>query len=90
MGKYMELLDAGVRIAARFHSHCPQTARLYYHPPPNTEGQQQHEPMPGSRSGSTIQSQVHDHPHPTSMASFGAKAAAMELDFIDLIFYSVV
>ncbi|KAK8279918.1 hypothetical protein V6Z11_D09G141700 [Gossypium hirsutum] len=37
MGKYTELLDAGVRIAARFHSHCPQTARLYYHPPPNSE-----------------------------------------------------
>jgi hypothetical protein len=33
MGKYAELLDMGVRIAARFHSHCPQTARLYYHPP---------------------------------------------------------
>ena len=29
----MELLDMGVRIAARFHSHCPQTARMYYHPP---------------------------------------------------------
>ncbi|KNA16485.1 hypothetical protein SOVF_088820 [Spinacia oleracea] len=34
MGKYTELIDIGVRIAARFHSHCPQTARLYYHPPP--------------------------------------------------------
>ncbi|RLN33683.1 hypothetical protein C2845_PM03G21900 [Panicum miliaceum] len=33
MGKYVELLDMGVRVAARFHSHCPQTARLYYHPP---------------------------------------------------------
>ncbi|KAL3632478.1 hypothetical protein CASFOL_025462 [Castilleja foliolosa] len=33
MGKYMEMLDVGVRLAARFHSHCPQTARLYYHPP---------------------------------------------------------
>ncbi|KAL1225289.1 hypothetical protein V5N11_031671 [Cardamine amara subsp. amara] len=33
MGKYSEMLDVGVRIAARFHSHCPQTARLYYHPP---------------------------------------------------------
>ncbi|KAL3719577.1 hypothetical protein ACJRO7_004533 [Eucalyptus globulus] len=22
-------------MAARFHSHCPQTARLYYHPPSN-------------------------------------------------------
>jgi len=36
MGKYVELLDMGVRIAARFHSHCPQTARLYYHPPAGT------------------------------------------------------
>uniref|UniRef100_A0A7N0UKZ7 Uncharacterized protein n=1 Tax=Kalanchoe fedtschenkoi TaxID=63787 RepID=A0A7N0UKZ7_KALFE len=33
MAKYLEVLDAGVRIAARFHSHCPHTARLYYHPP---------------------------------------------------------
>uniref|UniRef100_A0A7N0TCL5 Uncharacterized protein n=1 Tax=Kalanchoe fedtschenkoi TaxID=63787 RepID=A0A7N0TCL5_KALFE len=33
MAKYLEMLDAGVRLAARFHSHCPQTARLYYHPP---------------------------------------------------------
>ncbi|KAK4743855.1 hypothetical protein SAY87_010167 [Trapa incisa] len=37
MGKYMEMLDAGVRIVARFHSHCPQTARLYYHPPAKSE-----------------------------------------------------
>lgn len=33
MGKYTEILDLGVRIVARFHSHCPQTARMYYHPP---------------------------------------------------------
>ncbi|CAA3029897.1 Hypothetical predicted protein, partial [Olea europaea subsp. europaea] len=33
MSKYTEILDACVRIAARFHSHCPQTARMYYHPP---------------------------------------------------------
>ncbi|KAL8252835.1 hypothetical protein R6Q59_036528 [Mikania micrantha] len=26
MGKYVEMLDLGVRIVARFHSHCPQTA----------------------------------------------------------------
>ncbi|CAN1342304.1 hypothetical protein LINPERPRIM_LOCUS39424 [Linum perenne] len=32
MAKYMEILDA-FRIVARFHSHCPQTARMYYHPP---------------------------------------------------------
>nr|CAD1841732.1 unnamed protein product [Ananas comosus var. bracteatus] len=36
MGRYAELLDMGVRIAARFHSHCPQTARMYYKPPSTT------------------------------------------------------
>ncbi|KAJ0963269.1 hypothetical protein J5N97_028391 [Dioscorea zingiberensis] len=36
MGKYVEFLDLGVRIAARFHSHCPQTARMYYKPPTST------------------------------------------------------
>ncbi|KAK9683016.1 hypothetical protein RND81_10G112900 [Saponaria officinalis] len=41
MGKYTELIDVGVRIAARFHSHCPQTARLYYHPPSNHDNQHQ-------------------------------------------------
>lgn len=33
MSRYAELLDMGVRIATRFHSHCPQTARMYYKPP---------------------------------------------------------
>nr|XP_009761558.1 PREDICTED: uncharacterized protein LOC104213716 [Nicotiana sylvestris] len=42
MGKYVELLDAGIRMAARFNSHCPQTSRLYYHPPSNHEDQQQY------------------------------------------------
>ncbi|KAF8395830.1 hypothetical protein HHK36_019784 [Tetracentron sinense] len=37
MGKYAEILDVGVRIAARFHSHCPHTARMYYHPPANAD-----------------------------------------------------
>ncbi|KVI00701.1 hypothetical protein Ccrd_021051 [Cynara cardunculus var. scolymus] len=32
MGKYTEILDA-FRLVCRFHSHCPQTARMYYHPP---------------------------------------------------------
>ncbi|XP_047088549.1 uncharacterized protein LOC124700468 [Lolium rigidum] len=34
--RYVEMLDMGVRIAARFHSHCPQTARMYYKPPQST------------------------------------------------------
>ena len=40
MGKFVEILDQGVRIVARFHSHCPQTSRMYYHPP--TEDNQHH------------------------------------------------
>ncbi|KAI3928633.1 hypothetical protein MKW98_024234 [Papaver atlanticum] len=35
MGKYIDILDLGVRIAARFHTNCPHTARMYYHLPPN-------------------------------------------------------
>lgn len=45
MGKYVEILDAGVRIVARFHSHCPQTARMYYHPPSNKGGSGSHAPV---------------------------------------------
>ncbi|OVA07466.1 hypothetical protein BVC80_8715g1 [Macleaya cordata] len=41
MGKYIEILDLGVRIVARFHSHCPQTARMYYHPPSDHHGDHQ-------------------------------------------------
>ena len=37
MSRYVEMLDLGVRIAARFHSHCPQTARMYYKPPSATD-----------------------------------------------------
>ncbi|KAI3888367.1 hypothetical protein MKW92_006683 [Papaver armeniacum] len=43
MGKYVEMLDLGVRIAARFHSHCPHTARMYYHPPNHHVDLQQHQ-----------------------------------------------
>uniref|UniRef100_A0A7N0TWU7 Uncharacterized protein n=1 Tax=Kalanchoe fedtschenkoi TaxID=63787 RepID=A0A7N0TWU7_KALFE len=49
MGKYAEMLDMGVRIAARFYSHCPHTARMYYHPPPhpNADGKPVDEPATG-------------------------------------------
>lgn len=35
MAKYMEMVDAGIRIVTRFQSHCPQTSRMYYHPTSN-------------------------------------------------------
>ncbi|KAB2006733.1 hypothetical protein ERO13_D11G328950v2 [Gossypium hirsutum] len=68
MGKYLELLDVGIRIVTRFHSHCPQTARLYYHPPPSSNPQAHRHPDPrlcgggdgNGGSDSTTQLQVHD------------------------------
>ncbi|ERN12647.1 hypothetical protein AMTRI_Chr01g113240 [Amborella trichopoda] len=50
MGKYIEMLDAGIRIVARFHSHCPQTARMYYKPPPSKSGNEEKE-VDGSNGG---------------------------------------
>uniref|UniRef100_A0A3Q7HL35 Uncharacterized protein n=1 Tax=Solanum lycopersicum TaxID=4081 RepID=A0A3Q7HL35_SOLLC len=35
MGKYVEMLDAGAKIANRIRAHYPQTSGLYYHPPTN-------------------------------------------------------
>lgn len=49
MGKLVEIIDQGVRIAARFHSNCPHTARKYYHPPPISDNDCRH-----SHGGSTM------------------------------------
>ncbi|KAK4345217.1 hypothetical protein RND71_035393 [Anisodus tanguticus] len=35
MGRYVEILDTGAKIANRIRSHYPQTSGLYYHPPTN-------------------------------------------------------
>lgn len=57
MSKFVELLDAGVRIAARFHSHCPQTGRMYYHPPANSDdGHHHHHLLHHSHGGASIDS----------------------------------
>ncbi|TXG70427.1 hypothetical protein EZV62_005362 [Acer yangbiense] len=70
MSKYIELLDAGVRIAARFHSHCPQTARLYYHPPSNHHDDY----LRPHHDGSVDHAPVQD-PTRTGMASCSVNAA---------------
>ena len=44
----MEILDA-FRIVARFHSHCPQTARMYYHPPADN-----HQSRNQNQQGATV------------------------------------
>ncbi|GMI77962.1 hypothetical protein HRI_001465500 [Hibiscus trionum] len=90
MGKYAELLDAAVRVAARFHSHCPQTARLYYHPPPNSERclDCHHCSTGGSAClGQKTHAQDH-HLNPGAGATFGDKAT-MSLDSAHYILYSV-
>ncbi|KAL0377154.1 UNVERIFIED_CONTAM: hypothetical protein Scaly_0833000 [Sesamum calycinum] len=83
MGKYSELLDAGVRIACRFHSHCPQTARMYYHPPPVNDDahhhQQQHDGA--SAAGATKEAAA-------LMGRFGAMGAA-RIDTTDFILYTI-
>ncbi|XAR68525.1 hypothetical protein NMG60_11003673 [Bertholletia excelsa] len=84
MGKYAEILDLGVRIAARFHSHCPHTARLYYHPPSNS-GDHHHHTQSGENE---FQARVQDS---TRMASIGVRGlkAIMGFDATDFIIYSL-
>ncbi|KAL4366202.1 hypothetical protein GQ457_05G028430 [Hibiscus cannabinus] len=88
MGKYVELLDAAVRIAARFHSHCPQTGRLYYHPPPptpNSVGRRHCDHISTGGSVSSNQKNQLQDPHLNPKATFGA----MPLDSAQFIVYSV-
>ncbi|KAE8715008.1 Detected protein of unknown function [Hibiscus syriacus] len=85
IGKYKELLEAGVRVAARFHSHCPQTGRLYYHPPPNSD-HCDHSSTVGS-ANLNRKNQVQD-PHVNPKETSAAKAT-MPLDSAHFIFYSV-
>ncbi|KAH7853762.1 hypothetical protein Vadar_006306 [Vaccinium darrowii] len=83
MGKYLEILDLGVRIAARFHSHCPHTARLYYHPPSNTDDHHDPHHTHGGDSGAHVQIQEN-----IRRASFGGETFGF--DTTDSIVYSLV
>ncbi|KAK3217832.1 hypothetical protein Dsin_011802 [Dipteronia sinensis] len=85
MSKYVELIDVGVRIAARFHSHCPHTARLYYHPPSNHEDDHLSFQHFAQHGGSGGHGQVQDSTR-TSMSNCSVKA----FDTKELIFYSIV
>ncbi|KAA8517099.1 hypothetical protein F0562_017392 [Nyssa sinensis] len=86
MGKYVEMLDLGVRIAARFHSHCPQTARMYYRPPSNSGDDHQQNHHDAHNGGSGNHAPLHDS---TQMASFSVKAS-MAFDTTDLILCSLM
>lgn len=85
MGKYLEILDAGVRIAARFHSHCPHTARLYYHPPSNADDHHDHHHSHAGDGGAYAQIQDNTRIQRTS---FGVDT--LSFDTTDAIIYSWV
>ncbi|XVE74208.1 hypothetical protein DITRI_Ditri11bG0180300 [Diplodiscus trichospermus] len=80
MGKYVEMLDAGVRIVARFHSHCPQTARMYYHPPANSDDHHH-----GGGATSVVGCTRKVSPH----EGFYGPKAAVGADVKELIMFSV-
>ena len=86
MGKYVELLDMGVRIAARFHSHCPQTARMYYHPPPSSSA------ATGGGDGSSGGGDWAAWMMPGEGAAVGAvqKKRQAAVDTSEIILYTVV
>ncbi|KAF3776105.1 hypothetical protein EJ110_NYTH33940 [Nymphaea thermarum] len=58
MSRYVEMLDMGVRIAARFHSHCPQTARMYYKPPATEQSDAVPSNQPESRATTVASCQI--------------------------------
>ena len=60
MAKYVELLDTGVRIVARFRSHCPQTAGKYYHPPASKKQETVASHMPPYEQGLAAKCDVND------------------------------
>nr|DAD42410.1 TPA_asm: hypothetical protein HUJ06_000640 [Nelumbo nucifera] len=88
MSKYVEILDA-FRIAARIHSHCPQTARMYYRPPSNADDQDsQLQPLDlHSHDGTAV---VSNAASDVSARLGGCGAKAITFDMTDLILYSVV
>ncbi|CAN4080572.1 unnamed protein product [Withania somnifera] len=79
MSKYVELLDTGVRMVARFNSHCPQTSRMYYHPP-SKHDEDHHLFGGGGCGGNSDQTGLSD-------VRFGAK---MGTDSTDFILYTLV
>ncbi|CAI0375002.1 unnamed protein product [Linum tenue] len=86
MGKYIELLDVGARIVGRFYSHCPQTARMYYHPPSNAD--QYHQDLAGGSNQATAAAQSSSGVK--SAGGFSLKAS-MGVDSADqLVLYSVI
>ncbi|KAH0678757.1 hypothetical protein KY284_019842 [Solanum tuberosum] len=86
MGKYMEMVDVGVRIVARFHSHCPQTARMYYHPPSNIHGNASDFPRRCQKE--KLGFIAHNQEPNSIMESYGVKTS-MHVDTADFIVHTL-
>ncbi|XP_062115182.1 uncharacterized protein LOC133829478 [Humulus lupulus] len=103
MGKFVELLDVGVRIAARFHSHCPQTGRMYYHPPSGTPDNDEdheyhhhhhhhHHRAPKAAAGKSGDATTHVSVSDANLkanATCGAKTASVGYETTEFILFSV-
>ncbi|KAM7524510.1 hypothetical protein LguiA_014412 [Lonicera macranthoides] len=87
MGKYVEILDLGVRLAARFHSHCPHTARLYYHPPSNSSDDHRLDFHHSHNGVSEIHAPLQGS---TQVADFDVKATIMSFERNDFAFNYLV
>lgn len=90
MSKYVELLDTGVRMVARFNSHCPQTSRMYYHPP-GSHDEEQHQNLQffGGVGGYNHQIGVSGGEN-VSGVRFGGVASKKGTDSTDFILYTLV
>ncbi|KAG1347467.1 hypothetical protein COCNU_06G012960 [Cocos nucifera] len=93
MGKYVEVLDMGVRIAARFHSHCPQTARMYYKPPSTQESDAGNPTEGGDGSHHGLMTGWMGFSSSSSSVSTGGawrgEAVRPAIDTTDIILYTV-
>lgn len=87
MGKYVEILDVGVRLAARFHSHCPQTARMYYHPPSDDHHHHHHLDHHESGGGRTTHNEAADRETTVVATSSVEKSSS---DATEFVVYSLV
>ncbi|XAR63464.1 hypothetical protein NMG60_11023405 [Bertholletia excelsa] len=87
MGRYTEFLD-WMRIAARFHSHCPQTARMYYHPPANSDDQ--HHRADKQHGGSALENNSGAGDVPTGRQGPYGFEAVVGANTSDFAVYSLV
>ncbi|WMV15711.1 hypothetical protein MTR67_009096 [Solanum verrucosum] len=77
-------------MVARFNSHCPQTSRLYYHPPRrHDEGHHHNLQFFGGDGGKNHQIGVFGGENVFGV-QFGGFVAKIGTDSTDFILYSVV